>query len=548
MTQTAKRSPFTMNVDLMHGPIFKSLVVFMLPIFVSNLFQQLYNTVDTMIVGNVLGDTALAAIGSCGSIYELLVGFGLGIGNGLAIVAARSYGAQDHDLLKKTVAGSLVIGLIASLCITLAGAVGLRPLLVLLDTPAEILEDAYRYIIVINYGVLVMFAYNLCAGLLRAIGNSFMPLVFLLLSSGLNILLDLLFIARMGMGVQGAAVATVISQGVSVLLCIVYVFAKVKLLLPEKKHFRVGRHLYWELFSQSICMGLMSSIVSAGSVVLQYGINGLGTLVIAGHTAARKMFMFTDMPLLSMASAARPKIANYHFTTLVPNLGVVSVGEEQNFVMADIPGIIEGASEGAGLGHDFLRHIDRCRLLLHLVDAAGSEGRDPIDDIEKINAELAGYSEFLAARPQIIVANKTDLLGEDREPVEKLRKYAEEHGFLFAELSAATNQGVRELMNLTWHELQQLPPVFVYEPEFVETEAAPVTENDWTIERDGDAYVVTGAWVDKVMGSVNLDDYESRQYMDRMLQTAGIYAKLEEMGIEENAPVIIGELEFEYVY
>ncbi len=303
MTQTAKRSPFTMNVDLMHGPIFKSLVVFMLPIFVSNLFQQLYNTVDTMIVGNVLGDTALAAIGSCGSIYELLVGFGLGIGNGLAIVAARSYGAQDHDLLKKTVAGSLVIGLIASLCITLAGAVGLRPLLVLLDTPAEILEDAYRYIIVINYGVLVMFAYNLCAGLLRAIGNSFMPLVFLLLSSGLNILLDLLFIARMGMGVQGAAVATVISQGVSVLLCIAYVFAKVKLLLPEKKHFRVGRHLYWELFSQSICMGLMGSIVSAGSVVLQYGINGLGTLVIAGHTAARKMFMFTDMPLPSMASA-----------------------------------------------------------------------------------------------------------------------------------------------------------------------------------------------------------------------------------------------------
>ncbi len=303
MTQTAKRSPFTMNVDLMHGPIFKSLVVFMLPIFVSNLFQQLYNTVDTMIVGNVLGDTALAAIGSCGSIYELLVGFGLGIGNGLAIVAARSYGAQDHDLLKKTVAGSLVIGLVASICITLAGVLGLHPLLLMLDTPAEILEDAYRYIIVINYGVLVMFAYNLCAGLLRAIGNSFMPLVFLLLSSGLNILLDLLFIARMGMGVQGAAVATVISQGVSVLLCIAYVFAKVKLLLPEKKHFRVGRHLYWELFSQSISMGLMSSIVSAGSVVLQYGINGLGTLVIAGHTAARKMFMFTDMPLLSMASA-----------------------------------------------------------------------------------------------------------------------------------------------------------------------------------------------------------------------------------------------------
>ncbi len=305
MTQTipAKKNFFNQNVDLMNGPIFKSLFIFMLPIFVSNLFQQLYNTVDTMIVGNVLGDTALAAIGSCGSIYELLVGFGIGIGNGLAIVAARSYGAQDEDLLKKTVAGSLVIGLLSSLCITLAGLVGLHPLLVLLDTPAEILEEAYSYILIIDVGVLVMFAYNLCAGLLRAIGNSFMPLVFLLISSGLNVALDLVFIAVVGMGVKGAAVATVISQGVSVVLCIFYVLRKTRVLVPERKHFQVGRKLYWDLFSQSISMGLMSSIVSAGSVVLQYGINGLGTLVIAGHTAARKMFAFTDMPLIAMANA-----------------------------------------------------------------------------------------------------------------------------------------------------------------------------------------------------------------------------------------------------
>ena len=305
MTQTipAKKNSFNQNVDLMNGPIFKSLFVFMLPIFVSNLFQQLYNTVDTMIVGNVLGDTALAAIGSCGSIYELLVGFGIGIGNGLAIVAARSYGAQDEDLLKKTVAGSLVIGFLSSLCITLAGLVCLHPLLVLLDTPAEILEEAYSYIIIIDVGVLVMFAYNLCAGLLRAIGNSFMPLVFLLISSGLNVALDLVFIAVVGMGVKGAAVATVISQGVSVVLCIFYVLRKTRVLVPERKHFQVGRKLYWDLFSQSISMGLMSSIVSAGSVVLQYGINGLGTLVIAGHTAARKMFAFTDMPLIAMANA-----------------------------------------------------------------------------------------------------------------------------------------------------------------------------------------------------------------------------------------------------
>ena len=302
-TQSRKKNLFQMNVDLMHGPIFRSLVLFMLPILISNLFQQLYNTVDTMIVGNVLGDTALAAIGSCGAIYELLVGFGLGIGNGLAIVAARAYGAQDEDLLKRTVAGSLVIGLVASLTITTAGFFGLRPLLELLDTPAEILEDAYRYIIIIDLGVIVMFAYNLCAGLLRAIGNSVMPLVFLLLSSALNVVLDLWFIAGMGMGVAGAAVATVIAQGVSVVLCILYVMARVRILIPGRKHLDVGRKLYWDLFSQSISMGLMSSIVSAGSVVLQYGINGLGTLVIASHTAALKLFSFTSMPVMAMASA-----------------------------------------------------------------------------------------------------------------------------------------------------------------------------------------------------------------------------------------------------
>ena len=248
--QPQKKSFFNMNVDLMHGPILKSLLLFMLPILVSNLFQQLYNTVDTMIVGNVLGDTALAAIGSCGSIYELLVGFGIGIGNGLAIVAARSYGAQDEDLLKRTVWGR------SSLADRLAGHYSgrlfrLHALLQLLDTPAEILEDAYSYIIVIDLGVVVMFMYNLCAGLLRAIGNSVMPLVFLLISSVLNVGLDLWFIAGVGMGVRGAAVATVIAQGISVVLCVLYVLARVRILIPEKKHFAVGSHLYWELFSRA---------------------------------------------------------------------------------------------------------------------------------------------------------------------------------------------------------------------------------------------------------------------------------------------------------
>ena len=232
MTRSESRPLPKLNTKLTSGPIFKSLFLFMLPIFFSSLFQQLYNTVDIMIVGNVLGDQALAAIGACGAIYELLVGFGLGIGNGLAIVAARCYGAQDEDGLKRTVAGSMVIGAGASLTIMLAGLLGLRPLLELLDTPAEIIGDAYAYIRIIALGVPVMFAYNLCSGLLRAIGNSMMPLVFLLLSSVLNVGLDIWFIAGLGLGVPGAAAATVRAQGVAAALCVVYILRRTPVLLP----------------------------------------------------------------------------------------------------------------------------------------------------------------------------------------------------------------------------------------------------------------------------------------------------------------------------
>ena len=302
MTQTMGRGRGR-QVDLLHGPIFRNLLLFAIPIFISNLFQQLYNAADAMIVGNVLGDTSLAAVGACASIYELLVGFGLGIGNGLAIVTARAYGAQDPDKVKKTVAGSMVIGLVASAFITIFGLLFLRPLLQALDTPPEILDEAYSYIIEIARFVVVMFAYNLCAALLRAVGNSVMPLVFLIFSSCLNVGLDYWFVAGLEMGVRGAAVATVLSQALSVALCIVYILRYAKHLVPSRRHFRLEKGLYRELITQGLSMGLMSSIVSAGSVILQYGINGLGTLVIAGHTAARKLFTFTDMPVIAMATA-----------------------------------------------------------------------------------------------------------------------------------------------------------------------------------------------------------------------------------------------------
>ena len=304
MEAIKKRPARGMDVDLIHGPIFRNLLWFAVPIFISNLFQQLYNAADTMIVGNVLGDSALAAVGACGSIYELLVGFGLGIGNGLAIVTARAFGAEDYKRVRQSVAWSMIIGIVASLIITAVGMLFLHPLLVLLDTPAEILEDAYSYISVIALFVLVMFAYNLCAALLRAIGNSVMPLVFLVFSSCLNVGLDILFITRFNMGVAGAAVATVIAQAVSVVLCILYILKKTEILVPRREHFAYDRGLVKELVGQGLSMGLMSSIVSAGSVILQYGINGLGTLVIAGHTAARKLFALTDMPVMAISMAA----------------------------------------------------------------------------------------------------------------------------------------------------------------------------------------------------------------------------------------------------
>ena len=283
------------KVDLIHGPIFQSLLFFAIPLFFSNVFQQLYNTVDTMIVGHALGDLSLAAIGSCAAIYDLLIGFALGIGNGLAIVTARSYGANDTELLKKSVAASIVIGLLTSLVLTVGAEVILMPLLKMLDTPPEIIAEAFSYISVITRFTLVMFAYNLCAGLLRAIGNSFMPLVFLVLSSCLNIGLDLFFITQLNMGVGGAAVATVIAQ--------IYILKKAPVLIPQRRHFKIERGIYAEMLGQGLSMGFMGSIVAAGSVVLQYGINNLGTLVIAGHTAARKLFMFFNMPFSAMAMA-----------------------------------------------------------------------------------------------------------------------------------------------------------------------------------------------------------------------------------------------------
>ncbi len=249
--------------------------------------------------------------------------------------------------------------------------------------------------------------------------------------------------------------------------------------------------------------------------------------------------------LLSVVSKAHPKIANYHFTTLYPNLGVVYVEDGVSFVMADIPGIIEGASEGAGLGHDFLRHIDRCRLLVHLVDVSGSEGRDPLEDFDTINAELKQYSEDLSSRPQIVVANKTDL-STDPALLEKLRAHVEAAGYQFMSMSAATHQGTRELVQKIAQMLSTLPPVTVYEPEYVPRPPEVDVSQPLDIRHEDDVWLVEGPWLQRLMSNINFSDYESRMYFDRMLRQSGLFDTLEEMGIQDGEIVSMYNLEFEY--
>ena len=249
--------------------------------------------------------------------------------------------------------------------------------------------------------------------------------------------------------------------------------------------------------------------------------------------------------LLSVVSKARPKIADYHFTTLMPNLGVVYLEEGVSFVMADIPGIIEGAAQGAGLGHDFLRHIDRCRLLIHLVDVSGREGRDPVEDFEAINEELKQYGEHLATRPIVVAGNKADI-AEDRSLLEALKAHVEAKGLPFFELSAATHQGVDALMKYTAQRLQDLPPIQVFEPDYVPAPPKVDTSGEVTIEKVDDVWMVDGPWLQRLMANVNFGDVESRNWFDRILRESGLFERMEAQGVRDGDTVCLYNLEFEY--
>ena len=234
-------------------------------------------------------------------------------------------------------------------------------------------------------------------------------------------------------------------------------------------------------------------------------------------------------------------------TFIVAGRWIIKRGSLNSHNFLKIPGIIEGAADGLGLGHDFLRHIDRCRLLVHLVDVSGSEDRDPVEDFEKINQELQQYSPELAKRPMLVAANKVDLLPEGSDNLERLRSYVTEKGYEFFEISAAAHQGTRALVLAIAEKLRTLPPVTVYEPEYVKPLAQAGSVDEVQIQRyDEDLWVVSGGWLERLLNDINFDDYESRMYFDRQLRQSGLFTRLEELGIRDGDTVSIYDLEFEY--
>ena len=250
--------------------------------------------------------------------------------------------------------------------------------------------------------------------------------------------------------------------------------------------------------------------------------------------------------LISVVSEARPVIADYHFTTITPVLGVVRMGDGASFVMADIPGLIQDANQGVGLGHQFLRHVERCRLLVHMVDIAGSEGRDPKEDFAIINHELAAFNPELAKRPMLVAGNKCDLATD--EQIEEFRRFTEEKGYAFFPIMAPIRHGVDELLNKIYESLSKLPPIVRYAAEPVPVERAEEIERrEVTVRVVDGIYVVEGKWLLNIMRSVNFDDYESLQYFQRVLINAGVIDALRQAGVQEGDTVSIYDLDFDFV-
>lgn len=292
------------NKSMINGNIAATLIIFAIPILIGNIFQQLYNVADTAVIGNFLGDKALAAVGEASPVYNLIIGFANGLTNGFSVVIARYYGANDKERLSKAVAYTYILTGIFSILLTIISLIGIKPLLVLLSTPKSIIDDTTSYLVIILGTCMITMIYNMFAGLLRALGNSRTPLYFLIVSSIVNVVLDIFFVSNLKLGIKGAAYATVIAQIVSVIMCIIYVVKKCPLLTFNKKFAGFDKVLVNDLFLTGLSMGLMLGVVSIGSVALQGAVNTLGTDIITAHTAARKIDDIFMLPLGTFAISA----------------------------------------------------------------------------------------------------------------------------------------------------------------------------------------------------------------------------------------------------
>lgn len=289
--------------DMTVGNPVRLILAFAIPIFIGNIFQQFYSVIDTMIAGHKLGDDALAAIGATGSIYNLVVGMANGMNNGYAIIISRSFGAKDERKMKNAIAITMVLNVLVAVLFTILSCIFIMPLLELLHTPKNVIMDAYQYIIIILLGMIITVAYNMEAGILRAVGNSRTPLYFLIISSIANIILDLVFVVVLSLGIQGLALATVIAQAISAILCFCYIKKYYKELKIQKEDFRFNKNLVTETFMTGLSMGLMNCIYTIGSVMLQGAINTFGKATITAHHAARKLDSMLMLPLSTLAAA-----------------------------------------------------------------------------------------------------------------------------------------------------------------------------------------------------------------------------------------------------
>ncbi|MGN1304868.1 MAG: MATE family efflux transporter [Oscillospiraceae bacterium] len=292
--------------DLTKGKIGKLIITFAIPLAIGNIFQLLYSFADVYIVGNTLGNNALAAVGSTSTLNDLIVGFLIGLTNGFAVVTAQSFGAKDEKKLRSAVAHTLMLGVSVSVLLTVLSVVFLPQIFTALNIPSEHYENAYAYARIILLGMTASMAYNVCASILRAVGDTITPLIFLIISSVFNVALDFIFIAKVGMGVEGAAYATIISQIVSAVLCFVYMLKKYRILRVNAEDFTFSGNMVKNLMGSGLSMGFMNSFVAFGTVALQSSINTFGTNIIVAHTAARKLTSFFMMPfaVLGMTMAA----------------------------------------------------------------------------------------------------------------------------------------------------------------------------------------------------------------------------------------------------